>query len=54
MTVIILVFFGVKIPVFPFYVWLPEAHVESNTEMSILLASIILKFGVFGLLRIGY
>lgn len=44
--------FGIKIPILPFHLWLPEAHVESPTEVSVLLASIILKVGAYGLLRI--
>jgi NADH-quinone oxidoreductase subunit M len=49
---ILFVFFAVKIPMFPFISWLPEAHVESNTEISILLAAIVLKFAGFGFLRV--
>lgn len=48
-----LIFFGfaVKIPVLPIHNWLPDAHVEAPTEVSVLLAGILLKLGVFALIR---
>lgn len=43
--------FAVKVPVFPFHTWLPEAHVEAPAPISVLLAGILLKMGAYGLLR---
>ena len=49
----ILVAFGIKIPLVPFHTWLPDAHVEASTPISMLLAGVLLKLGTYGLLRFG-
>jgi len=49
----ILIGFGIKIPLFPLHTWLPDAHVEASTPISVLLAGVLLKLGTYGLLRFG-
>lgn len=44
--------FSIKIPMFPFHIWLPEAHVEAPTEGSVLLAGVLLKMGSYGFIRV--
>jgi len=43
--------FAIKIPIFPFHIWLPYAHTESSTITSIYLAAILLKLGLYGFIR---
>jgi len=50
---LIIVGFGIKIPLVPLHTWLPDAHVEASTPMSVLLAGVLLKLGTYGLLRFG-
>ena len=43
--------FAIKVPLFPLHTWLPDAHVEAPTAGSVILAGVLLKFGVYGLIR---
>jgi len=45
--------FAVKVPLFPFHTWLPDAHVEAPTAGSVLLAGVLLKMGVYGYMRLA-
>ncbi|MCB0326383.1 MAG: NADH-quinone oxidoreductase subunit M [Bdellovibrionales bacterium] len=55
-VVFLALFFGfaIKVPMFPFHTWLPDAHVEAPTAVSVILAGVLLKMGVYGVFRICY
>jgi NADH-quinone oxidoreductase subunit M len=46
--------FAIKVPVFPFHTWLPDAHVEAPTPISVILAGVLLKMGTYGMLRVSF
>ncbi len=46
--------FAIKVPMFPFHTWLPDAHVEAPTPISVILAGVLLKMGIYGMLRVNW
>jgi NADH-quinone oxidoreductase subunit M len=46
--------FAIKVPIFPFHTWLPDAHVEAPTAISVILAGVLLKMGGYGMIRLNW
>lgn len=52
--ILLLIGFGIKLPAVPLHTWLPDAHVEAPTPVSVILAGVLLKIGAYGFIRIAY
>jgi NADH-quinone oxidoreductase subunit M len=52
--VLLFIGFAIKVPSWPFHTWLPDAHVEAPTPISMILAGVLLKMGGYGLIRVAY
>lgn len=52
--ILLLIGFGIKLPTVPVHTWLPDAHVEAPTPVSVILAGVLLKVGAYGFIRIAY
>jgi NADH-quinone oxidoreductase subunit M len=52
--ILLFIGFAIKVPMFPFHTWLPDAHVQAPTPISVILAGVLLKMGTYGMLRFNW